>query len=72
MSVQIVPVGFLQPMFPAVDLEVDGKTVDQILQELEIRSDLVAVVLINGRQASKSAVVRDGDVVKLVPFVGGG
>ena len=72
MSVQIIPVGFLQPMFPAVDLETDGKTVDEVLHDLGIHPDLVAIVLINGRQAPKDAVVRDGDVVKLVPFVGGG
>jgi len=33
---------------------------------------LVAVVLINGRQELKDYVLQDGDIVKLIPLVGGG
>lgn len=75
MPVQIVPVGFLKPYFTADSINVEvgaGKTTEQLLAELGIHSDLVAMVLINGRQASKSALLHDGDVVKLIPFVGGG
>ena len=75
MPVQVISVGILRSS-PAEDeaiREVEaGKTVEQILADLDIRPDMVAMVLINGRQSAKEAIVRDGDVVKLVPFVGGG
>lgn len=75
MPVQVIPVGILRPS-PAEDeavCEVEaGKTVEQIVADLGIRPDMVAMILINGRQSAKDAIVRDGDVVKLVPFVGGG
>ncbi|MDI7275304.1 MAG: MoaD/ThiS family protein [Anaerolineae bacterium] len=71
----IVPVGLLKPHLgerEAVLAEAAGMTVEQVLAELGIQSDLVAMVLINGRQAAKDTVLRDGDTVKLIPFVGGG
>jgi sulfur carrier protein ThiS len=74
MPVHIIPVGILRPSLPQreIALEAAGRTIWQILAELGIDPDLVAMVLINGRQAPKDAVLNDGDVVKLVPFVGGG
>ncbi len=75
MSVQLIPIGFIKPYFPAetVTVEVgEGKTTEQVLADLGVNSDLVAMVLINGQQAGKDALLHDGDVVKLVPFVGGG
>ena len=50
----------------------EGQTVAEVLEALGIPSALVAVVLINGRQELKNYVLQDGDVVKLVPLVGGG
>lgn len=49
-----------------------GQTVHQLLEGLGIPSDLVAVVMVNGRQESKSYLLQEGDQVKLVPLVGGG
>jgi sulfur carrier protein ThiS len=75
MPVQVMLVGILRlsPAGSDAVREVEaGRTVRQILSDLEIRPDLVAMVLLNGRQATKDAVAHDGDVVKLVPFVGGG
>ncbi len=75
MSVTIVPVGLLRPMLADDRLalaEAAGKTVAAVLADLKIDPDLVAMVLINGRQASKDSVLDDGDTVKLIPFVGGG
>jgi sulfur carrier protein ThiS len=74
MPVWIIPVGILRPRLPEgeVTLEAAGKTPEQILAELGIDTDLVAMVLVNGRQSPKDTVLDDGDVVKLVPFVGGG
>lgn len=73
MPVEVIPVGFLRPVLPdRLHLPAAGKTVAQLLGELAIQPDLVAVVLVNGRQAPKDAVLAEGDVVKLIPFVGGG
>ncbi|MCL6429627.1 MAG: MoaD/ThiS family protein [Anaerolineae bacterium] len=74
-SVTIVPVGLLQPLVPrgsTVLRDAAGKTVAEVLAELQIDSDLVAMVLVNGRQTPKDTVLSDGDTVKLIPFVGGG
>ncbi len=75
MSVTIVPVGLLQPLVPGgstVLSDAAGKTVSEVLAELQIDSDLVAMVLVNSRQVPKDTVLSDGDTVKLIPFVGGG
>ncbi|HOG47694.1 MAG TPA: MoaD/ThiS family protein [Anaerolineae bacterium] len=75
MPVQVVPVGLLRPLLASDTVTLDvgaGKTVAQLLDELGVQADLVAMVLVNGRQAPKDTVLQDGDVVKLIPFVGGG
>ena len=75
MTVQIVPVGILRPRFPVGDpiiAPLAGRSVLQLLAAYGVEADLVAMVLINGRLAGKDAVLNDGDIVKLVPFVGGG
>ena len=74
MAVRIIPVGLLRASLPAgqLELEAEGKTAGEVLAELGIEADLVAMILINGRQQPKETVLGAGDVVKLVPFVGGG
>jgi len=72
--VEITPVGLLKKYIgdretPIVE---GGQTVAEVIEALGIPSVLVAVVLINGRQESKEYVLQDGDVVKLMPLVGGG
>ena len=49
-----------------------GQTVQELIEEAGIPSELVAFVLVNGRQKPKSYVLKEGDVVKLAPLVGGG
>ena len=49
-----------------------GQTVHQLLDDLGIPPDLVAVVMVNGRQEPKSYLLQEGDQVKLVPLMGGG
>jgi sulfur carrier protein ThiS len=73
MPVRVIPVGVLKARVPEeLVLQAAGRTVAAVLGEAGIQPDLVAMVLINGRQSAKDTVLRDGDVVKLVPFVGGG
>lgn len=74
MPVEIVAAGFLKPLLPEgkVALNAAGRSIDQALTELGVDTDLVAMVLVNGRQVPKNAILQDGDLVKLIPFIGGG
>lgn len=51
---------------------IEGQTVAELLERLEIPSGLVAIAVVNGRQQGKEAVLREGDTLKLLPLVGGG
>ena len=44
----------------------------EVIEDLGLNPDLVAIVMVNGRQKFKSYRLQDGDNVKLVPMVGGG
>jgi sulfur carrier protein ThiS len=72
--VEISPLGVLRRYAEGREpLSVEaGRTVYQLLEELGIPSDLVAVVMVNGRQELKSYPLQEGDQVKLVPLIGGG
>ena len=72
---KIAPLGLLKRYIEdrkTLILTEEGQTVAEVLEVLGIPSVLVALVLINGRQELKNYVLQDGDVVKLVPLVGGG
>jgi sulfur carrier protein ThiS len=71
--VKVVPVGMLKKYITQGRVTANsGQTVRQLLDGLGIPPDLVAVVMVNGRQESKSYLLQEGDQVKLVPLVGGG
>lgn len=70
--VKVVPVGMLQRYLSEAVTANPGQTVHQLLEGLGIPPDLVAVVLVNGRQEPKSYLLQEDDQVKLVPLVGGG
>lgn len=73
-NVQVTLVGLLKQYAPgqsSLTMEA-GQTVMEVIRELGLDPDLVAIVLVNGRQKFKSYRLRDGDRVKLVPMVGGG
>lgn len=67
-------VGLLKKYGPAESrLAVEpGQTVLEVIGDLGLDADLVAFVMVNGRQKFKSYRLREGDRVKLVPMVGGG
>jgi len=71
-SVKVVPVGMLKRYLAETVTAKPGQTVHQLLYGLGIPPDLVAVVMVNGRQEPKSYLLQEGDQVKLVPLVGGG
>lgn len=74
MSVEVTMVGLLKQYGPPESsLTVEpGRTVREVIEDLGLDPDLVAIVMVNGRQKFKSYRLQDGDHVKLVPMVGGG
>ncbi len=74
MPVRIIAVGLLKASLPEGELMLaaEGRSVEQVLAELGLDPDLVAMVLVNGCQVPKSTILAAGDVAKLIPFVGGG
>jgi sulfur carrier protein ThiS len=73
-TVELVLVGLLRNYGPAqASLPVEqGETVLDLIRELGLDPDLVAIVMVNGRQQFKSHRLQPGDRVKLLPMVGGG
>jgi len=74
-SVVLMPVGLLKKY--ASDQEQlsvpgRGRSVAELLAEAGIPSALVAIVTIEGRQVMKDHIPQPGDVVKLIPLMGGG
>ena len=75
MCITVIPVGVLRDyatapcpiLLPSAEL-----TIEQLLRQLAIPSDMVAIALVNGLQRPKSHQLAKGDVVKLVPLMGGG
>ncbi len=50
----------------------NGKTVISLMEDLEIPSEQVKLIFINGRKAEPESVLVQGDRVGLFPPVGGG
>lgn len=73
-NVELTLVGLLKKYGPSESsLTVEsGQTVMEVIRNLGLDPDLVAIVMVNGRQRFKSYRLQDGDNVKLVPMVGGG
>ena len=73
-NVELTLVGLLREYGPAhASLTIEpGQTVREVVQELGFNPELVAMVMVNGRQKSKDHPLRPGDKVKLLPLVGGG
>jgi len=74
-SITLVTVGLLKKYVgdqERLGVPAQGRTVAEILAKLGIPSALVAIVMVEGRQVMKDYVPRAGDVVKLIPLMGGG
>ena len=75
MPVTLRPIGHLKEMVnDQTELTVPaGITVREALTLVNIPSEVVALVVINGaHQTDKDIVLNDGDVVKLMAVIGGG
>lgn len=49
-----------------------GTTVREVVEELRIPDRLLGIVLINGVHAGVDELLKDGDVLTLLPLLGGG
>lgn len=75
MCITVIPVGLLRNYATAscrIRLSPGGATIEELLKQLAIPSELVAIAVVNGLQRPKSHRLATGDVVKLVPLMGGG
>jgi len=75
MCITVIPVGLLRNYTkapPPIVLPCAGATIEELLRQLAIPSELVAIVLVNGLQRPKSYPLAEGDAVKLIPLMGGG
>ena len=75
MSVIIKPTGLLKSYtggHSSLTLDCAGKTVRDCLVEIQVPSELVAMVMVNGLLQEKDYIVQDQDVIQLIPLVGGG
>jgi molybdopterin converting factor small subunit len=76
MTVRVEVVGALAKYVAAgYRLEGDylvGSSIRSLVEGLGIPIDLVAIVMVNGAMRDMAYVIGEGDVVKLLPIVGGG
>ncbi len=74
MPAKLRPVGHLKSLVNGQsELDVEsGSTVRATLEKAGIRSELVALVMVNDEQRNKDYVVQEGDVVKVLAVIGGG
>ena len=73
-EIALTLVGLLReygPVHASLGVE-PGETVVEVIRKLGLDPDLVAIVMVNGRQRSKADTLVPGDKVKLLPIVGGG
>ena len=47
-------------------------TIGELLDEIRITKAEAAIVFVNEKRAGSESVIRDGDVIKIFPVLGGG
>ena len=74
MSAKLRPIGHLKSLVNGQEeLDVEtGSTVRATLEKAGIRSELVALVMVNDEQRDKDYIVQEGDTVKVMAVIGGG
>ena len=64
--------GYVKAGFPLQGARLVGSSVQKLIEQIGVPTDLVAIVMVNGVKRDKTYVLQVDDVVKLIPFVGGG
>ena len=47
-------------------------SIDKLLEILKIPKKEISLVFINGKKANNHSILKNGDLVQLFPFIGGG
>lgn len=64
---------FRQGRGKIINIEVEPQsTVKQVLKQVEIEPEEIAILLVNGRTGDPEQLLVDGDTISLFPPVGGG
>lgn len=51
---------------------IDAEDIREILDILNIKGEEIAMLLLNGRDATLDTIINDGDILSIFPPVGGG
>ena len=55
------------------EIEIEaGYSVRESMIKINIKPELIALVVVNGEQKNKDYIIKDGDHVKLLAVIGGG
>lgn len=74
MAARIRPIGMLRQYTgnqPEVQIE-SGKSVLEVLAELGIPTEIVALVLVNQKPQDKDYIIQENDLIQLMAIIGGG
>ena len=64
--------GYVKAGVPLQGAHLVGSSLQKLIEQIGVPTDLVAIVMVNGVKRDKTYVLQVDDVVKLIPFVGGG
>ena len=71
MAVNIQASGILKEKIPA-GLQLEASTVGEAVTQLDLPENGELILMVNGRMAHWHTQLDEGDVLKLVPAIGGG
>jgi len=71
MAIMIQTTGILRQQVPD-GLQVEARSVGDAVTQLDLTETGELILLVNGRMAHWQTPLSDGDVLKLVPAIGGG
>jgi sulfur carrier protein ThiS len=71
MTITIQASGILKEQIPT-ELEIEASTVGEAVSQYDLSAAGEVLLLVNGRLAHWNTVLNEGDVLKLVPAIGGG
>lgn len=70
--ITIQATGSLKERIPPDATLADARTVGEAVAQLPMPADVGLVMMVNGRLAHWNTELKDGDVLRLAPVVGGG
>ncbi len=64
--------GSLRAQIPSKTILSNAETVGDAIQQLRLPADVALIIMVNGRIAHWTTRLNDGDVIQLLPTIGGG